>query len=193
MRGCITIFSVYLESYVLFWFFAIYESYWTNSFCIVFLMSDMNNEIFSVFDRFKFFTCLSRFNAYVSKKRGSRYLKNASFDLADFFTQDSCYHSTQNEPWNKDISMFHWNIEKINFLKKIPSGTERKKFITFFFQIFWLIPWLISSKRVWWILCQKISPIEATVLEISWAPFCRCEKKRNWEIRDFAKNREIQK
>ena len=93
----------------------------------------------------------------------------------------------------RDISIFHWNIENLNFWKKIPSGTKRKNFITFFSQIFWLIPWLISSKRVWWILCQKISPIEATVLEISWAPFYRCEKTRNWEIRDFAKNREIQR
>ena len=64
-------------------------------------MSDMNNEIFSVFDRFQFFTCFSRFNAYVSKKRGSRYLNNALFDLADFFTQDSYHPSEQNEPWNK--------------------------------------------------------------------------------------------
>ena len=93
----------------------------------------------------------------------------------------------------RDILIFHWNIKKIIFRNKIPSSTESKNSITFFFQIFWLIPWLILRIRVRWILCQKISPIEATILEISWAPFYRCEKTRNWEIRDFAKNREIQK
>ena len=93
----------------------------------------------------------------------------------------------------RDILIFHWNIKKIIFRNKIPSSTESKNSITFFFQIFWLIPWLILRIRVRWILCQKISPIEATVLEISWAPFYRCEKTRNWEIRDFAKNREIQR
>ena len=93
----------------------------------------------------------------------------------------------------RDISIFHWNIKNLSFWKKIPSCTESKNVITFFFQFFWLIPWLILSIRVRWILCQKISPIETTVLEISWAPFYKCEKTRNWEIRDFAQNREIQK
>ena len=99
-------------------------------------MADMNNEIFSVFDRFYFFTCFSRFNAYVSKKRGSRYLKNASFDLADFFTQDSCHHSAQNEPWNKGYFNFSLKYWKNKFLKKNSFGYRKKKIHNFFFPNF---------------------------------------------------------
>ena len=159
----------------------------------MFLVADMNNQFFSVFDRFQFFTCYSRFNAYVSKKRSSRYLDNASFDLADFLHKILVTLLLKISHGIRNISIFHWNIKNLSFWKKIPSCTESKNVITFFFQIFWLIPWLILSIRVRWILCQKISPIETTVLEISWAPFYKCKKTRNWEIRDFAQNREIQK
>ena len=33
----------------------------------------------------------------------------------------------------RDISIFHWNIKNLSFWKKIPSCTESKNVITFFF------------------------------------------------------------
>ena len=36
----------------------------------------------------------------------------------------------------RDILIFHWNIKKIIFRNKIPSSTESKNSITFFFKFF---------------------------------------------------------
>ena len=52
------------------------------------------------------------------------------------------------------IFQFFTELLKIVNLKKNPSSTKSRNVITFFFQFFWLIPWLISSIRVRWILCH---------------------------------------
>ena len=104
-------------------------------------------------------------------KRSSRYLKNGCFDWADFLTQDSSHPYAQNEPWNKPK-----NLKKkvMTFLLSVHEGIffQKLKFLIFQWKIeISLIPWLILSRRVTRILCKKISQIERSVVEISWAPF----------------------
>ena len=125
--------------------------------------------------------CISRFFAKsrISQFRVFSHLQNGAQDISRTVASIGLIfwhkiHHTLLLEMSHGISQKIWKKKVMNFFLSVPEGIFFKKIIFSIFQ--WkieisLIPWLILSGMVTRILCEKISQIERSVLEISWAPF----------------------
>ena len=137
-------------------------------FCIVFLICDMNNEIFFIFENIRFFTPIFAFFCWRQQKTKNAISRERIDRFSRFFYTSFLLiicRGWANSFLKFSIELVLWaKTQKINFW--VPTALGLKILTGRIFKIS-KIHWTIFWKIPLGILCQKISSIEWIFFEIS--------------------------